>query len=111
MKLKSTNIYLRKLIADLSKQEAPIWKAVAKELTKKKTVNLAKINRYTNDKDMVVVPGKVLSNGELDHKLVIAAFKFSDSAFDKVRKAGSEAISILELVKRSPKGKSVKIIG
>ncbi len=113
MKTKSTNIHLRKLIADLNKQKVPMWKAVAKELAKpiriRREVNLSKINRYTKDKDTVVVPGKVLSGGELDHKVTIAAWQFSDAAFEKVKKSGSEAISIPELVKKKAKG--VKIIG
>ncbi len=112
---RSTNIHLRKLIADLSKQKVPIWKAVAKELARpirnRRQVNLMRINKNTKDKDLVVVPGKVLGNGVLDHKVTVAAWRFSDVAYEKVKKAGSEAISIMDLVKKSPQGKGVKIIG
>ncbi len=112
-KTKSTNIHSRRLIAELKKTKVPIWKAVAEELAKpvrlRRKVNLSRINQHTKDKDVVVVPGKVLSGGELDHKLTIAAWKFSDTAYEKVKKAGSEAISIPDLVKK--KAKRVKIIG
>ena len=39
--------------------------------TNKKTaeVNISEINRHTSPDEMVLVPGKVLGNGILDHKV------------------------------------------
>ena len=60
--------------------------------------------------ESVVVPGKVLSDGKLDHKVTVAALGFSKNAEAKIVNAGSEAISIAELAERNPKGSNVKIM-
>ena len=113
-----TNDYLRKLIEELRKQsyeqDAIIWKRIASDLArptrKRRIVNLYKINKNTKENEMVVVPGKVLGIGEIDHKLTIAAWTFSNSAIDKINKVG-KAITIKELIKENPKGKGIRIIG
>ena len=109
------NTHLKKLVEELSKQEAPIWKAVARELGKSvrriRAVSIGHISKNVKKGEIALVPGKVLSDGELTQKITISAFKFSDSAFEKVNKSGGKAISIAELVKQNPKGKGVRIIG
>jgi len=106
------------LISELNKKsrehEANIWKRIAEDLAKptrqRRIVNLYKINKYTKDKETVIVPGKVLGVGEIEHSVVVAAFKFSGSALEKINKVG-KAITITELIKESPKGKRIRIIG
>ncbi|WP_456472418.1 50S ribosomal protein L18e [Methanocaldococcus sp.] len=118
IKTRSTNPKLVKLIETLKyesyKNNAKIWKDLARRLAKPRRrraeVNISKINRYTKDGDMVVVPGKVLGAGRLDHKVVVAAFSFSETAKRLIEEAGGEAISIEELIKRNPKGSNVKIM-
>ena len=63
-----------------------------------------------SDKEIALVPGKVLSDGELTKKMTIAAFQFSKEAMNKINKKG-KAITIKELIKENPKGKNVRIIG
>ncbi|MCD6547218.1 MAG: 50S ribosomal protein L18e [Nanoarchaeota archaeon] len=115
MKRGPTNIQLIKLINELKKLKKPIWKRVASDLERprriRRIVNLSRINRYTKDGDVVVVPGKVLGDGILEKKIEIAAFQFSQSAKEKIKLSGSSAISIQELIKKNPEGKGVKIIG
>ena len=82
-----------------------------KPTRKRRIVNLSKINRYTKENDIIVVPGKVLGSGNLEHKVTIAAYKFSNSAKEKIKKAGAKMIPLLELSNESPKGKRIKIIG
>ena len=113
-----TNERLRMLIRFLRKAakeyNAKIWRYVAELLEKPRrkriVVNIGKINRFVNDGDQVVVPGKVLGDGVLTKKVTIAAYSFSKSAYEKIIKAGAEAISIPELIRRNPKGSNVKII-
>jgi large subunit ribosomal protein L18e len=69
------------------------------------------LNRYTKEGETVVVPGKVLGAGKMDHPIYVAAFAFSERARLKILKAKGKCLSILELVKRNPKGTNVKIIG
>ena len=105
------------MIAKLEEKadESKLVKRVAKDLNKatriRREVNLSKINRYTKEDEIIIVPGKVLGGGELDHKLTISAFKFSDSALSKIEKSGSKIIPIDELLKESQTGKKIRIIG
>ncbi len=113
-KSKTDNINLKMLIRDLKRlskeKKVKIWAAVAKNLEKpsriRRAVNIAKINKYSKDNDVIIVPGKVLGQGELDHKVIIAAFQFSESAKEKCK-----CISIIELMEKNPSGKNIKIIG
>ena len=114
-----TNIVLLKLVAELKKrsneQEAEIWRRVADDLERptrqRRVVNLSSISRYTKENEIIVVPGKVLGSGDLEHKLTISAFQFSDGAKEKIEKAGSKIVPLLELSKDNPSGKGIRIIG
>ena len=68
------------------------------------------INKYTREGETALIPGKVLSLGEINKKISVAALNFSGQAREKINKIG-KAISIQELVKQNPKGKKVRIIG
>jgi large subunit ribosomal protein L18e len=113
-----TNPVLINLIRSLkklsTKEKVNIWKRVAKDLEKptriRRKVNLYKINKYTRLNEIALVPGKILSEGELTKKITIAALQFSEKAKQKINKIG-KAISIQELMKQNPKGKKVRIMG
>ncbi len=93
---------------------APIWNAVRKFIMRSRrrrvVVNISKINRYTSEGDMVVVPGKVLSCGNMNHKVTVAAFDYSEKAFKKLVSSNCKALFIEDLIKINPRGKGVKII-
>ena len=101
--------YLKK---EGSKQ--PIWARLAEDLEgsrrNRAEVNLDKINKFTKAKDTVVVAGKVLGNGVLDHEVTIACFKASGSAKEKIEKAKGTMITIKDLVVKNPKGTRVIIL-
>ncbi len=113
-----TNIVLRKMVRLLRKyakeNDAPIWRAIAEALekpTRKRiTVNVSKINRHTNEGDVVVIPGKVLGAGRMDHAVTVAALSFSEQAIRKIKGAGGRVLNILELVEENKKGSNIKII-
>ncbi len=90
------------------------WLKVAQILSyprsKKVNINLEKINDKTKQGDFVLVPGKVLSQGEMDKKIKIAAFNYSEKAKEKLKKAGCEVLNIAEEIKKNPEMKGVKII-
>jgi len=114
-----TNEHLVALIQSLRKashtHEAGIWKSIAVELEKparsRRAVNVSRINRFTKANETVIVPGKVLGAGAIDHSVVVAAFSFSSGAKEQIKKANGKAITIPELLKQNPKGKDVRIIG
>jgi large subunit ribosomal protein L18e len=117
--IKKTNDLLIRLISDLKKtsyeQKAPIWKDIAKRLEKPNSswasVNIRKLAEHTKSGDTVIVPGKLLGEGELKEPITVAAYSFSQSARTKIKKVGGHGISIMDLVKKNPKGKNVRIIG
>ena len=117
MRTGPTNIQLKATIQDLkrlgSNGNIALWKRLAFELEKstrsRREVNIGKIDKNTKENETAVVPGKVLSNGELTKKITIAAHNFSARAREKINKKG-KAISITELMKSSPKGKRIRII-
>jgi large subunit ribosomal protein L18e len=73
-------------------------------------VNLSKISKEAKAGEVIVVPGKVLSQGEIDKKIKVAALGFSESAKEKLIKAGCGVLSILEEIKLNPEAKGVKIL-
>jgi len=75
------------------------------------TVNVSHLNRCTQKSETVVVPGKVLAAGKIDHPVNVAAFAFSEQARAKILKAMGKCLSISDLMKKNPKGVNVKIIG
>jgi large subunit ribosomal protein L18e len=118
-KIKKTNPVLIQLINELKKQsnekDAPIWKDIAKRLEKPTNnwaeVHLDRINKHVHDKETALIPGKVLSTGNLTKKITIAAWAFSEKAEEKIKKAGGTSISIEELMIKNPEGKNIRIVG
>ena len=114
-----TNPILKKLIEELKKKSVEhkvnIWNKIASDLERptrvRHIVNLSKINLYTKENDTIVVPGKVLGSGTLDHKLTISAYQFSNGAKEKINKAGCKIIPLNELIQESPQGKRIRILG
>lgn len=114
-----TNPVLVSLITELKKksseQSVNLWRRIAIDLEKptrqRRAVNLSRINNYTEENDFVVVPGKVLGSGILEHKLTISAYQFSEQAKDKLQKIGAKIIPLAELCREKPDGKKIRIIG
>jgi large subunit ribosomal protein L18e len=114
-----TNPLLITLIQELKKQayenDVAIWKDIALRLEKPSRswpeVNLDKINRYIRENETALVPGKVLSTGNLTKKVSIAAWSFSEKSQEKIKKAGGKCMSIEDLLKNNPKGKDIRILG
>lgn len=109
---RKTNPELVKTIIEAKKKKR--WNEVAEILSSPRTnkicINLDKINEKAKEGEIIVVPGKVLSEGEIDKKIKIVAFNFSEKAKEKIMKAKGEAITILEEIKKNPDAKNVRII-
>ncbi len=108
-----SNYYHRKLIRDLWKSKISIWKVISKKLSgpRKDRVeaNLKRINKLTKENQIIVVPGKVLGIGDLDHPLTIGCLDCSKSAREKIIDSGSTVLSIRELFEQYPTGSNIKI--
>jgi len=119
MRSQSTNPQLVSLVSRLRKRsrelKTPLYRRIAEDLCRSKrtrrTVNLGKIARHTSEESVVAVPGKVLSAGSLDHKVTVAAFKFSKQAREKIEKAGGRCISLDVLAEENPRGAKIVLLG
>ncbi len=115
MKTGTTNPNVKNLIQEIkevsAKEKSGFWKRISKELEKprrnRREVNVQRINDNTKKGETVIVPGKVLGNGDLDHDVKVAALQFSEKACDKIK----DRLTIGELLKSNPKGKDVRILG
>ena len=111
-------LVLRNLIRELTalgkKKKINLWLRVAEDLSRptriRRSVNLYKIDKFTNEGEIALIPGKVLSVGDLTKKLTVAAYQFSGKAEEKINKIG-KAVKLQDLMKSNPDGKKVRIIG
>ena len=94
---------------------APIWSAAADRLERARhqvaPVNVGHLERLGGPQETLLVPGKLLADGELHVPLTVAAFGWSPTAHAKVQAAGGHLISIHDLVKSHPNGSGVRLIG
>ena len=117
-KTEKTNPQLKLLRETLKvfarEHQADIWKELARRLDAPSSnyakVNLSRLNRYTNSGDVVIVPGKVLGAGSINHPISIGALSFSENARLKLLAAAGTVVTIDEIIKGSPTGSDVKII-
>lgn len=104
-------LLVRTLIAA---KKNPAWLKVASVLSGPRknfvNLNLDEINKKIGDEKILVVPGKVLSQGKIEKKVKIVAFDFSEKARSKLTDLGIESIRIIEEIKSNPKAKGIKIL-
>ena len=103
------------LVASIMKaKKLEKWLAVAHIISgprrKKVSVNLDEIDKETKEGDTIVVPGKVLGQGEISKKIRIAALSFSKDAREKLKEKKCEAVSILDEIKINPQARGLKIL-
>jgi large subunit ribosomal protein L18e len=98
-----------------SAHEAPLWGAVAEKLARARhqrpAVNVGHLERVAHPQETVVIPGKLLADGQLTKPLTVAAFHYSTEARAKIHNAGGKALTIAELLKAHPDAAGVRILG
>ncbi len=113
-----TNPLKRELIVELEKkskkEKKKVWNYVAKILSKPRrnavSVNLGKINKYSKDGDVVIVPGKVLGDGILTNKVKLIFENVSSSALDYLKKNNVEYYYLRDIIDKKIDTKNLKII-
>ena len=88
-----------------------IYREITKPTRKRRSVNLIRLEKYTKDNDVVIVPGKLLGTGNITKKITVASFQISENAKLKLHNAKCTVKSIQSLVKENPKGSKIIIIG
>ncbi|MFA6023117.1 MAG: 50S ribosomal protein L18e [Candidatus Pacearchaeota archaeon] len=74
------------------------------------SINLSDIEKQSKDNETIIVPTKVLGNGEVKKKIKIAALGFSAEAKEKLKKEKIEMVTILEEIKKNPEAKNIHIV-
>ena len=91
-----------------------MWRDIADRLSgggrRYASINVGKINKLSNDGDVVIVPGSVLGSGIINKKVTLSALRISKSAMQKLQKSGSSFKSIREFAAENPKLKNPKIL-
>ncbi len=114
-----TNYQLELLIKKLKEKAlaegARLWWRVAEDLEKptrqRREINLYKLDRFVQDGEIALVPGKVLGVGTVSKPVEVAAFAFSEEAKRKIVGQKGKAFSIEELLTKNPKPSAIRIIG
>ena len=108
--LKNTEVYKKINLRNVEELDNDSITDILKE---NKTIDklfgslLNKINENTNDGETVIVPGKILGIGNLDHTVTVVALNFSESASEKLK----DKMTIRELFEKNPKIKDARILG
>jgi len=109
---RKTNTELVQSIIASKKNEA--WLRASQMISiprrKRLSVNLEEINQVAKDGEIIVVPGKVLSIGEVDKKIKICSLGFSQTALDKLKKSKIETSTISDEIKKNPSAKNIHLI-
>ena len=117
--IRKENPELVRVIIELQKaaktHRAPVWRAAAERLTRPRhqlfPLNVGHLERIAAPQETILVPGKLLAEGNLTKALTIGAMAYSSEARSKVHAAGGTALSITELLKSHPNGKGVRLLG
>lgn len=99
------------LVETIIKAKKSGWLEVASLLSrpkrKKMDANLFEINKKAKDGETIVVPGKVLSEGEIEKRIKIIAFSFSKTAEEKLKRDKVEYSTIKQEIEKNPKQKTI----
>jgi large subunit ribosomal protein L18e len=73
-------------------------------------INLDEINSRCKEGENIIIPGKVLSQGQIEKKIKIIAFNFSEKAKEKLLSAKCQLSYIIDEIKLNPSAKGLKIL-
>lgn len=105
-----SNPILIDLIVKLKKTNPEIAKILSMPRKKQTVFNLIDIDKNVSDGDVILIPGKILSSGELTKKIKIVCYNISESAIEKIKKSKSEFVYLCDEIKTNKELKGVKIL-
>jgi large subunit ribosomal protein L18e len=92
-----------------------LWNVASRKLEgprqNRSIVNVGEVSRNSREGSKVIVAGKVLGAGEIDHKVTVGAYSFSESAKSKISAAGGKCFSLLEFLGEYKSAANVIILG
>ena len=105
-----TNPELVKAIIALKKTNPEVAKLLAMPVKKWPVFNLSDIDTRVKENESVIVPGKILSSGDLTKKIKLVAWSASEKAREKMKHAKSEFKTIVEELEKNKKLNEAKIL-
>jgi len=76
----------------------------------RKNINLKDLNEKVKANGKYVFCGKILSLGEIDKKFEIIASGYSETAKEKLNKAGCKILNMVEEIKKNPDAKGLELL-
>jgi len=90
------------------------WQVIAGILSgsrrNKIVMNLETINKEAKDGETILIPGKILSQGEINKKIKMVANDFSEKAREKLTRSKIKFSKINEEIKLNPNAKGIRIL-
>jgi large subunit ribosomal protein L18e len=116
MKQNSTRIRLGKALAKHARvTKKNFWEdaseGVLASRKNRPVVSIDTISKNSKDGTKIVVPGKVLASGSIDHKVTVAALCFSEGARKKIAASGGQCMSLSDFMESSKDVKGVLVLG
>lgn len=109
---KKTNSNLVETIIQAKKKKE--WLNVANIISgsrrQRPSINLDKIDKESKEGETILIPGKVLSEGNLSKKIKVVALNFSKKAKEKLLNAKCEVVTMDQEIKNNPEAKGIKIL-
>ncbi len=109
---RKTNPELVKTLIAAKKKDS--WLEIARILSSPRrnriNLNLNEISLNAKEGEIIVIPGKVLSLGEIDKKLKVVALSFSERAKEKIINAKGQVSTIIQEIKENPDAKGINIL-
>jgi large subunit ribosomal protein L18e len=93
----------------------PVYRQAVKMLSRKTNrlveVNVGKLDNMSSEGSVLLVPGKVLGEGDVTKELHVGAVAYTTSAAQKISSAGGEALLLKDFVAKYGEGKGVLLVG
>ena len=90
------------------------WQEIAGILSSSRrnriVMNLETINKEAKDGETILIPGKILSQGEINKKIKMVANDFSEKAKEKLTKSKIKFLKINEEIKLNPNATGIRIL-
>lgn len=108
---KKTNLELVETLKILNKgKNKELINLLSFPRRKRVEVNIDKINKESKDSEIIIVPGKVLSIGNIEKKIKIIALSYSEEAKNKLEEAKCEVLYLSNEIKKNKEIKGKIII-
>jgi len=106
----SVNLVETISLARKNKEWAGIASLLSKPTKKRSDLNLQEINKNSKEKEIVLIPGKVLSSGGIDKKIKIVALGFSEKTKEKLEKLKIPFSYVIDEIKENPGAKGIRVL-